>query len=270
MFSTLAAVIAVLALASEVPAQEQAGGADDPAALATKLANPIASLISLPLQYNFDHHMGADDKGAKSVLNVQPVVPISLGDEWNVISRTILPLVETHDMPYGSESGIGDVLQSLFFSPKAPTAGGIIWGAGPALLFPTASEEVLGSGRWGAGPTAVALKQSGPWTYGALANHIWSYAGDSEREEVNATFFQPFASYLVKKTYTSFALNTEVSYDWSADAWSVPVNLTVAQMLKIAGQPFQVTVGPRFWADSPDGGPEGWGLRAGLTLLFPK
>lgn len=258
-----------LSLATTGLAQEAAAG-DDTVELAKKLSNPIASLISLPLQYNFDHKMGPGDKGSKSLLNIQPVIPISLGQDWNVISRTIVPLVAMQDMPYGDKSGMGDVLQSLFFSPTAPTAKGVIWGVGPALLFPTATDDVLGGEKWGAGPTAVALKQTGPWTFGLLVNHIWSYAGDAGREDVNATFLQPFVSHLFKKTYTTVGMNTETTYDWDGDAWTMPVNWTVSQMLKIAGQPFQIVAGPRYWLDSPDGGPEGFGVRVGLTLLFPK
>lgn len=262
---------AIISFALAGVSQEQAGASVDEAAdLAKKLANPIASLISMPFQYNFDHNMGPADKGSKSLLNIQPVIPFSIGKDWNVISRTILPLVETRDMPYGSESGLGDVLQSFFFSPKAPTANGVIWGAGPVLLLPTATDNVLGGEKWGAGPTAVALKQTGPWTFGFLANHIWSFAGESGRQDVNATFVQPFASYIFKKTYTTLGLNSEATYDWDADTWTTPVNLTVAQMLKLGGQPVQVVAGPRYWVDSPEGGPEGLGLRVGLTLLFPK
>lgn len=250
--------------------------ADQSAELAKKLANPVANLISLPLQFNYDENYGMDDEGSKSVLNVQPVVPISISHDWNVISRTIVPLISQEDMPYGTEeSGVGDILQSLFFSPKEPTRrGGIIWGIGPAVLIPSATDETLGGERWAAGPTAVVLKQSGPWTVGCLVNHLWSFAGDEDRADVNATFVQPFLAYLVSKTYTTVGLNTETTYNWDAkegdEAWSIPVNLSVSQMLKIGGQPIQLMAGVRYWADSPEAGPEGWGFRVGLTFLFPK
>ena len=108
------------------------------------------------------------------------------------------------------------------------------------------------------------------WTIGFLGNHLWSFAGDDKRPDVNATFVQPFVSYLYKKTFTTFGLNTESTYDWETEAWSVPVNMTVSQMLQIAGMPVSLVVGARYWADTPEMGPEGWGVRAGITFLFPK
>ena len=167
-----------------------------------------------------------------------------------------------------SQSGLSDTVQSLFFSPKAPTSGGWIWGAGPVLLLPTATDDLLGAEKWGAGPTAVLLKQEKGWTYGVPANHIWSFAGESGRADVNATFLQPFVSYTTK-TFTTFGLNTESPYDWQNSQWTVPLNLTVAQLLKIGGQPVQFTLGVKYYAEKPDNGPE-WGLRFAITFLFPK
>lgn len=249
-----------------------AGEAEDQAELARKTLNPIAALISLPIQFNYDRGIGPTDDGKKFVVNIQPVIPISIGPEWNLISRTILPIIDQDDiLPDGAadESGIGDVTQSLFFSPKTPTANGWIWGAGPVMLLPTASDEVLGGEKWGLGPTAVVLKQAHGFTYGALANHVWSVAGDDDRSDISATFLQPFFSYTTK-TFTSFTINTESTYDWMDDEWSVPVNLLVSQLLKIGGQPISLQAGPRYWAESPDNGPEGWGGRFTFTLLFPK
>lgn len=262
-------VVSAVAISTlSIPASAQ----EDPAAeLAKKLANPVAALISVPLQYNYDENYGPEDEGSKSVLNIQPVVPISLNDNWNLIVRTIVPIIDQQDIPAKgeSESGLGDVVQSFFFSPKAPV-GGWILAAGPVGLYPTASEEVLGGEKWGAGPTVLALKQTGPLTYGFLANHVESFAGEDDRGDISATFLQPFTSYIVQKTKTTFGLNTESTYDWEAEAWSVPVNLTVAQLLKIGPQIIQVSVGARYWAESPEGGPEDWGFRAQLTFLFPK
>jgi hypothetical protein len=207
----LSASVAVLAFISSAHAQESA---ED---LAKKLSNPIASLISVPFQGNYDGGYGPND-GSKYTINVQPVIPFTLNEDWNVISRTIVPIVWQHDIagPSGDQFGLGDTTQSLFFSPKKPTSSGIIWGVGPAFLLPTATDDLLGGGKWGAGPTAVVLKQSGPWTYGALANHIWSFAGDDDRQDVNSTFLQPFISYTTPKAWT-FALNTESTYNWEAE-----------------------------------------------------
>jgi hypothetical protein len=248
----------------------QLSEADKAAELAKKLANPVAALISVPIQYNYDTDYGVNDDGSKQFINVQPVIPISISEKWNLISRTILPLIDQQDIPSGTdESGLGDVVQSLFFSPKAPTSRGIIWGVGPVALFPTASDEVLGSEKWGLGPTAVALKQSGPWTVGFLGNHIWSVAGDDSRGDINATFLQPFCSY-VTKTKTTLGVVAEATYDWENEVWSMPIIPQVGQMFKIGSQIMQLTVGAKYWAASPDGGPEGWGGRVQLTLLFPK
>lgn len=261
--------VTVTALALAIPAVAQD---DDKAAeLAKKLANPIANLISVPLQYNYDGNYGPDDEGSVSRLNIQPVIPLSVNDKWNVITRTIVPLIDQQDIPVKGESksGLGDIVASQFFSPKAPTSRGWIWGAGPVELLPTASDEMLGGEKWGVGPTAVALKQVGPWTVGGLANHIWSVEGPDDRADVNATFLQPFLSYITK-TKTTLGLNTESTYDWENEQWSVPLNATIAQLLKIGPQIIQLSVGARYWAESADNGPEGWGARAQLTFLFPK
>lgn len=260
-------ILIAATLATPAVAQED----DQAAELAKKLANPIATLISVPLQYNYDEYGGLNEDAEVSRLNIQPVIPISINENWNVITRTIIPIVEQNDFPAGAmnESGLGDTTASQFFSPKTPTASGWIWGAGPVELLPTASDEMLGGRKWGLGPTAVALKQVGPWTIGGLTNHIWSVDGDDDRADVNATFLQPFVSYITK-TKTTIGLNTESTYDWENDQWSVPVNATVAQLFKIGPQIMQLALTARYWAESPDDGPEGWGGRVQLTFLFPK
>jgi len=239
--------------------------------LARSLANPVASLISVPLQYNYDENLGPADEGSVSRLNIQPVIPFSIHEDWNLITRTIVPLVDLKDFPVKgrSTSGLSDTVASQFLSPTRPTAGGWIWGAGPVWLLPTATDDLLGTEKWGVGPTAVALRQDGRWTVGMLANHIWSFAGDSDRADVNATLLQPFVSYITP-TMTTISMNTESTYDWDAEVWSVPVHFTVAQLLKVRGQIFQVAVGARYWAESTDNGAEDWGARAALTFLFPR
>lgn len=238
--------------------------------MAKQLSNPVANLISVPVQYNYDSDIGGAN-GHKSLINIQPVVPFSLNTEWNLISRTILPIVDQQDIAgdSGGQSGVGDIVQSLFFSPKAPTAGGLIWGAGPVFLLPTASDQLLGGEKWGLGPTVVALQQIDHWTIGFLGNHIWSVAGDSNRQDISTTYAQPFLTYTTKSA-TTYGLNTETTYNWETNDWTVPINLTVAQLMKFGNQPVQIGAGARYWAVSPETGPTGWGFRLLMTFLFPK
>jgi len=265
----LAALIAV-GLTNALFAQDAATDAKAAAAeLAKKLQNPIASLISVPIQNNFDFGAGPTGDGFQYKVNVQPVIPISLNENWNAVSRTIIPFVYQEKI-FGnsSQSGLSDTVQSVFLSPKDPTQHGWIWGAGPVFMLPTATETLLGAGKWGTGPTAVLLKQENGWTYGALANHIWSFAGSSSRPAVNATFLQPFVSYTTK-TFTTLTLNSESTYDWSSSQWTVPVNALVSQLLKVGKQPIQLSLGGRYYAEKAANGPD-WGLRFAITFLFPK
>ncbi len=262
----LSLLVAVATSAMVSPASAESSAEE----LAKKLANPVAALISVPFQLNYDQDIGPARGGDRWTLNVQPVVPIDLNADWNLISRTILPVI-SQDAIFpgaGGQNGIGDVVQSLFFSPKQPTAGGWIWGVGPVALLPTGSDQLLSADKWGLGPTAVVLRQQGALTYGMLSNHIWSVGGSGARD-VSSTFLQPFVSYTTPDAW-SFTLNTESSYDWERKQWSVPVNGIVSKVTKVGGQLVSVGGGVRYWADSPVSGPHGWGLRFVVTLLFPK
>jgi hypothetical protein len=198
---------------------------------AKQLANPVAALISVPFQLNYDDNIGPDDKGSRIAMNVQPVIPFSLTEDWNLISRTILPVVSQEDIfpESDSQSGLGDTVQSLFFSPVDPSASGWIWGVGPVLLLPTATDDLLGTEKWGGGPTVVALRQEGPWTYGFLVNHIRSFAGDGDRADVSSSFMQPFMGYTTA-TGWSYDLQTESTYDWESHQWNVPLVVLVSKV----------------------------------------
>jgi hypothetical protein len=238
--------------------------------LAKQLSNPVASLISVPFQNNFDYDIGPLDEGFRYTMNLQPVIPITINEDWNLISRTILPMVEQNDIfpGAGEQFGLGDTVQSLFLSPAKPV-GGLILGGGPVFLLPTATDDLLGGEKWGLGPTGVVLKQEGPWTVGALANHIWSVAGDDGREDISTTFFQPFLSYTTPSAWT-FTVQAESTYDWQHDQWTIPIGAFVSKVEKIGGQLVSLAAGPRYYAESSPSGPEGWGFRISCTLLYPK
>ena len=167
---------------------------------------------------------------------------------------------------------VSDTVQSLFFSPSTPLdtdIGKLTWGAGPVIAIPTATDDLLGLGKLGLGPTGVALIQKGPWTYGALTNHIWSVAGQSDRDDVSATFIQPFLLYTTPTAWT-FLVQTESTYDWETEQWSVPINAAISKLTTIGSQKVQFQVGSRYWAESPRGGPDDFGVTVKITFLFPK
>jgi len=243
----------------------------DDADLAQELTNPLADLMTIPIQMNVDHGIGPTDDGSKVTTNVQPVVPFDVAEDWNLITRTIMPVIYQDDVVpgEGSQFGLGDVNATLFFSPKQPTESGLTWGVGPVLLLPTATDSLLGGKKWGAGPAAVGLFLRGPWTVGMLANHIWSFAGDDGRPDINNTFVQPFAAYTWPSAWTA-SLQTETSYNWETEQWSVPVNAALSKLVMFGKLPVSLQGGVGYWFESPDNGPEGLRFRLQANIVLPR
>jgi hypothetical protein len=317
--------------------------AQSPAELAEQLQNPVSSLTRAELENRWDFRMGPLDQGTRYTLDFLPVIPVSLGRDWNLIVRTDVPYISQEDVLKGvqgslpdsldltppvrpgvpifreepvfvapgivgtrkvlvgftsnpgyeqelrrqkklraayakavkrlrsidhHQDGLGDITQSFLFSPKNPTSCGFAWGAGPALRFPAATDDLLGSGKWCAGPEAVALRQSDGWTYGVRATHLWSYAGDEDRRSVNATFIDPFFSYTFRSG-TTFGVDMDSAYDWSDSQWFVPLNATISQVVTVGRQAVSFSVGARYTAEGPSSAGE-WGLSASVSLLFPS
>jgi hypothetical protein len=242
----------------------------------------VSDLISVPFQNNWNFDVGPLER-TQYVLNIQPVIPIPLNEDWNLITRTIIPIISQpaffREAPPGLPSfvpdddrttGLGDINFSAFFSPAKPSK--LIWGIGPTFLLPTATDDTLGSERWGAGPAAVALTIQGPWVYGALVNNIWSFAGDEDREDVNTFLLQPFVNYnLPKGWYLSSVpiITANWEADDSDDRWTVPVGGGFGKILRIGKLPVNFQLQAFYNVEKPEFGAD-WQLRFQVQFLFPK
>lgn len=254
----------------------KANDADD---LAAKAQNPIASMISMPLDTMID--FGADN-GTAVVSTFQPVIPMTVG-EWNLISRPMLPIIYLEGAVSGLPSiptvdknadntdtfGLGDLNYSLFFSPAKST--GVTWGIGPSITIPTATDDLLGSGKWSLGPTAVILVQPKPWTMGLLARNLWDFAGDGDRAQVNQFMFQYFINYNLDN---GWYLTTDpiITANWkqsSSNRWTVPIGGGIGRLFTIGEQPVNMRLRGYYNADRPSGGAD-WSLNFAVQLLFPK
>ncbi|MBT8069982.1 MAG: neuromedin U [Xanthomonadales bacterium] len=246
--------------------------AQDNEALAKAAQNPIASMISVPFQNNTNFNFGPEE-GTQNILNIQPVLPIELNDQWNVITRTIIPVISQPAlMPgQGRRNGLGDLQVSAFLSPSAPPANGWIWGVGAIAQLDTASSDRLGAGAWGLGPTAVTLKTFGPWLVGGLINNVWSVSTD--RDDVNQMLVQPFINYNFPDKpgrYLTFA--PLITANWKADngnKWTVPLGLGIGQVTRFGKQPVNMQASVYYNVVRPDFGAD-WQLRLQLQLMFPK
>jgi hypothetical protein len=249
--------------------EEHATDESDTKALAQAAQNPIASMISVPFQSNFNFGMGSEDKMGYT-MNIQPVIPMKINDDWNLITRVITPLTYQPELTAGGEDyfGLGDVNPQFYF---ATTTGKLIWGVGPQFTFPTATESAIGSEKYSAGPTAVVLTIDGHWVYGVLANNQWSYAGDDDRRKVNAMVVQPFVNYNLAKGWylTSSPIMTA---NWAAvdndNIWTVPVGGGVGKILKIGQQPVNMQLAYFYNVEHPSGGADQQ-VRFQVQLMFP-
>jgi hypothetical protein len=237
--------------------------------LAKAAQNPVANMISLPFQNNTNFNYGPQSS-TQNILNIQPVIPFHPSAEWNVITRTIMPLVSQPAFASGQDSqfGLGDIQFSAFLSPAKP--GEIVWGVGPILQVPAHTDSRLGSPIWGLGPTAVALRIHGPWLYGALVNNIWSLGG-GDKDKYNNFLLQPFVNYNFGQTGTYLVTAPIATANWRTGDWVVPLGGGIGQIFKVFGkQPVNTSIQAYYNVAHPDDlGPE-WQLRFQLTLLFPQ
>ena len=236
--------------------------------LAKAAQNPIANMISLPFQNNLNFNYGPQGS-LQNILNIQPVIPIELNSDWNLITRTIMPLISQPAFAPGQDSqfGLGDTQLSLFLSPAK--AKEFIWGVGMITQIPTHTDSRLGSTFWGLGPTVVGLRIDGPWLYGALVNNIWSLGGGSKA--YNNFLLQPFVNYNFGKTGTYLVSAPIITANWKTGDWVVPLGGGMGQIFKIFGKlPVNTSLQAYYNVAHPENlGPE-WQLRFQMQFLFPK
>jgi hypothetical protein len=242
---------------------------DDAAAIAKKLANPIGALISVPFQNNMDVGIG-DHNGSRNTLNIQPIVPFGLTKKFSLITRYILPVISQHDITGEGtqQSGLSDALVSGWISNKV-VKNGFVWGLGGAFLVPTATDELLGTKKWGVGPTVIALKQAKGWTVGILANQVWSVAGNENTADVNQMYLQPFITHNWKSG-SGLTLNSELTQNWEAGTTNAYINIMAGALTKFGKQMVQFQVGQRIQVAAPEGSKSAFGVRTAAIFVFPK
>lgn len=232
--------------------------------------NPVADLISLPLQNNTNFDLGPHNR-TQNIFNIQPVIPFHLSKSWNLITRTIAPLTYQPDLASSSGGtwGLGDINSTLFFAPAKP--GKIMWGAGPIFQVPSATDDSLGEDKWGAGASGVVIIQPGNWTFGALASNTWSFAGDQDRNDINRFLLQYFVVYNLPNQW-SLTASPSVTANWEADSgdrWTVPIGGGVAKLVTIGKLPVSLQVQAFYNIERPEWGPD-WTLRLQVQFLLPK
>lgn len=241
--------------------------------LAKAAQNPIANMVSLPFQNNTNFDVGPN-KATQQILNIQPVYPVSLNADWNLITRTVVPVISQPSFTPGQdrENGLGDIQFSAFFSPKQ-AVDGWVWGAGMIAQLDTATDDRLGQGAWGLGPTAVALHLGKTWVYGALVNNVWSVSKDDNRRDVNQMLLQPFINYnFPDKPGRYLSFSPVITADWKAQdgqRWTVPLGLGIGQIMRFGHQPVNLQVAGYYNVERPDLAAR-WQMRLQIQFLFPK
>ena len=252
---------------AQIEEKKKSSSADD---LVKATANPIAAMISLPLQSNWEKGVGPDNE-VRYTMNVQPVIPFKINEDWNLVTRTIVPIVRMPKNTVDTDASwnLSDTVMTLMFSPAAVSK--VIWGAGPVFLLPTATDKKIGLEKWGLGPSGVILVQQGAWTLGGLANHIWSVAGNSDRTNVSMTYLNPFATYALGGGWSA-TMQAEFTQNWKAeDGQKATVVWTpvVSKLMTFGKQPVSIGLGYRHYSKAPTGSPDN-GVRLVFNFLFPK
>lgn len=253
----------------EVMLKETEPAAVSAEALAKAAQNPIANMISLPIQNNMDFGLGPKE-GFKNTTNIQPVYPFELGDDWNLITRTIVPVIYQSELVEGAGSafGLGDTSMTGFFSPS--DGGAVTWGVGPVFLLPTATDDLLGADKWGAGPSLIVLTMPGKWVIGGLLSNIWSVAGSGDND-INLFTFQYFVNYNFDKGWY-FTSAPIINANWEAESgeqWTVPFGGGFGRVFKVGKQPINMQASAYWNAVKPTYGAD-WQLRLQVVWLFPK
>ncbi len=251
---------------------QQSASSREGESLVKAVQDPVASLVSVPIQDNLNPNLGPLGR-VQSVLNIQPVVPVRISRDWNLIARIITPLITQPNLSQKDQStfGLGDVNPTFFLAPAAVHK--VIWGVGPAIVMPTATSSVLGQGKWSLGPSVVALVQPEHWTIGALVNNVWSVGGQRARPAVNQMVFQHFINYNLDKGWY-LGTSPVVTANWQAsrgNRWVAPVGGGVGRVFRLGFQPINIqlmvfgnAVGPSVPPSSP------WSLRWQVAFLYPK
>ena len=274
-----AAVVVATLSASAAFAQEvkpsaapAASGPVDKVGIAKKLANPIANMISVPLQYEFSRGVGATQGGSEQTLLFQPVMPFNLGGGDTFIVRPIVAGVREVNVqgasgqPY-SGYGIANVTIESFYAPN--TNSSWIWGIGPYAVSPVSNSGKFGSQQTGLGATGVVLNRAGPWTYGLLGYQSWSVGGNPDFGTQNNLYGQPFLAYTTKNAVTVTA-NMQALYNYDTRRTSNPLYVGASKLVVLGGVPFSFGAGPMYYVSNTPGGPSGWGARATATVVILK